>query len=128
MLSRTAYVNRSCRKLTQRISVVVAAYNEPQLLDRVRYVWDPQLGFRAGPSRNNGIRLANGDLLAFIHGGLRVRPDSLSGRACVINSAVCDITPKYLRVPLNRSQRGLQYVGGLFLRALIAHVVAVTGV
>jgi len=43
-----------------------------------RYVWQPQRGFRAGLSRNNGIRQANGDLLVFLDGDMLVRPDFLA--------------------------------------------------
>lgn len=104
------------------ISVVIAVYNEPELLEALckclvaqdyrgewellvcddgssvdmascvrqtiagtkinaRYIWQPHCDFRAGLSRNNGIRLAAGDLLVFVDGDMLVRPDFLSTHA-----------------------------------------------
>lgn len=44
----------------------------------LRYVWQPHEGFRAGRSRNNGVRAARGGLLVFIDGDQVVEPDFLS--------------------------------------------------
>jgi glycosyltransferase involved in cell wall biosynthesis len=40
----------------------------------VRYMWQPDQGFRLGRSRNNGIRGARGDLLVFIDGNSVLEP------------------------------------------------------
>lgn len=47
----------------------------------VRYVFQPHDGFRAGRSRNNGIRCATGELLVFLDADMIVRPDFLSRHA-----------------------------------------------
>ncbi len=43
----------------------------------IRYVWQPDLGFRAARARNNGIRGARGDLLVFLDGDIVVPPTFL---------------------------------------------------
>lgn len=43
----------------------------------VRYVWQPDKGFRASRTRNNGIRLAQGEVLAFIDGDTWLGPTFL---------------------------------------------------
>lgn len=47
----------------------------------IRYVWQPDAGHRLARSRNNGIRIAKGDLLVFLDGDLVVRPNFLSAHA-----------------------------------------------
>lgn len=41
----------------------------------IRYIWQPDGGFRLCRSRNNAIRLAMGELLIFLDGDMVVRPD-----------------------------------------------------
>ena len=41
----------------------------------IRYIWQPDAGFRLCRSRNNAIRLALGELLIFLDGDMVVRPD-----------------------------------------------------
>jgi glycosyltransferase involved in cell wall biosynthesis len=43
----------------------------------VRYVWQPDRGFRAGRSRNNGIRCAQGRILVFVDGDIWMMPTFL---------------------------------------------------
>lgn len=43
----------------------------------LRHLWQPDRGFRAARSRNNGIRSAQGDLLIFLDGDMVVRPGFL---------------------------------------------------
>lgn len=43
----------------------------------VRYIWQPDLGFRVSRSRNNGIRCAQGDVLVFVDGDSWLRPSFL---------------------------------------------------
>lgn len=40
----------------------------------VRYIWQPDRGFRVSRSRNNGIRCAQGDVLVFVDGDSWLRP------------------------------------------------------
>jgi glycosyltransferase involved in cell wall biosynthesis len=47
----------------------------------VRYIWQPDLAFRAARARNNAIRCSQGDLLVFVDGDMQVRPDFLSSHA-----------------------------------------------
>jgi glycosyltransferase involved in cell wall biosynthesis len=47
----------------------------------VRYIWQPHRGFRAGRSRNNGIRAAQGDLLVFVDGDMLVEKDFVARHA-----------------------------------------------
>jgi glycosyltransferase involved in cell wall biosynthesis len=49
----------------------------------VRYVWQPDDGFRAARARNNGIRQAEGDLFVFLDGDIIIPPSFLrSHMAC----------------------------------------------
>lgn len=57
----------------------------------IRYVWQPNRGFRAGVARNNGIKVARGNILVFLDGDMLVAPDFVSqhtalhdGRALLI--------------------------------------------
>jgi glycosyltransferase involved in cell wall biosynthesis len=43
----------------------------------IRYVWQPDRGFRAARARNNGIRQSRGDLLVFLDGDIVVSPTFL---------------------------------------------------
>jgi glycosyltransferase involved in cell wall biosynthesis len=43
----------------------------------IRYVWQPDRGFRAARARNNGIRQSSGDLLLFLDGDIVVTPTFL---------------------------------------------------
>jgi glycosyltransferase involved in cell wall biosynthesis len=43
----------------------------------VRHVWQPNRGFRVARSRNNGIRVAQGDVLVFMDGDMIPRPRML---------------------------------------------------
>lgn len=47
----------------------------------LRYIWQPHTGFRAGRSRNNGIRAAQGDLLVFLDGDMLVDEDFVARHA-----------------------------------------------
>jgi len=47
----------------------------------VRYLWQPDGGFRASRSRNNGIRAAQGDLLVFVDGDVLIEEDFLARHA-----------------------------------------------
>ncbi len=47
----------------------------------MRYVWQPDAGHRLARSRNNGIRIARGELLVFLDGDMVVRPNFLSAHA-----------------------------------------------
>lgn len=47
----------------------------------VRYIWQPDAGFRISRSRNNAIRCATGELLVFIDGDTVVRPGFLDAHA-----------------------------------------------
>ena len=47
----------------------------------IRYVWQLDAGHRLARSRNNGIRLARGELLVFVDGDMAVRPNFLSAHA-----------------------------------------------
>jgi glycosyltransferase involved in cell wall biosynthesis len=44
----------------------------------VRYIWQPDCGYRLGRSRNNGIRCAKGDVIIFIDGDIIVTPTFIS--------------------------------------------------
>lgn len=47
----------------------------------IRYIWQPDRGFRLTHSWNNGIRLAKGDILVILDGDMVVKPDFLSQHA-----------------------------------------------
>ena len=47
----------------------------------MRYVWQPDAGHRLARSRNNGIRMARGEVLVFLDGDMVVRPNFLSAHA-----------------------------------------------
>lgn len=57
----------------------------------VRYVWQPDQGYRLSRSRNNAIRCATGDILVFLDGDIIVPPDFLdlhlnaqTGDRCIV--------------------------------------------
>ncbi|MCP5111573.1 MAG: glycosyltransferase, partial [bacterium] len=54
-----------CRRAAERLN-----------LD-VRFIWQPDRGYRLARSRNNAIRCAQGDLLLFLDGDIVVKPDFL---------------------------------------------------
>ena len=56
----------------------------------IRYVWQENCGFRAGTARNNGIRLARGDVLLFLDG------DMLVGNDFVARHTLLHETPRLL--------------------------------
>jgi glycosyltransferase involved in cell wall biosynthesis len=41
----------------------------------IRYVWQPNRGFRASVARNNAIKIARGSILVFLDGDMLVAPD-----------------------------------------------------
>lgn len=47
----------------------------------VRYLWQPDRGFRVSRSRNNGIRAAQGDLLVFVDADVLIEEDFLARHA-----------------------------------------------
>ena len=47
----------------------------------LRYLWQPDEGYRLARSRNNGIRCASGDVLIFLDGDLLVGPEFLARHA-----------------------------------------------
>lgn len=46
-----------------------------QLRLQSKYVWQPDVGYRASAARNNGIRVAQNDLLIFLDGDIVPHPD-----------------------------------------------------
>jgi glycosyltransferase involved in cell wall biosynthesis len=56
---------------------VVRHFTESTHLD-IRYVWQPDRGFRLSRSRNNAIRCSRGDLLVFVDADTILSPDFLS--------------------------------------------------
>ncbi len=65
---------------TREILDVVADIDRAHQPD-IRYIWQPDRGFRAGRSRNNGIRAAQGDLLVFLDADQVVDRDFLTRHA-----------------------------------------------
>ena len=49
----------------------------------VRYIWQPDGGFRLSRSRNNAIRCAQGEVLLFIDGDTWIHPDFLEDHLSV---------------------------------------------
>jgi glycosyltransferase involved in cell wall biosynthesis len=47
----------------------------------IKYIWQQNLGFRAGTARNNAIKIAKGDILIFLDGDMLVPPDFVSQHA-----------------------------------------------
>jgi len=79
----------------------VKKWSQCSTLD-VRYVWQPDRGYRLGMSRNNAIRCARGNVLVLLDGDIVVRPDFLSSQ-CRIREALpeCSIVGtfrKWLRI------------------------------
>lgn len=52
---------------------IIRSWRASKELD-LRYVWQPDTGFRVGRSRNNGARLAQGEILVFVDGDSILRP------------------------------------------------------
>jgi glycosyltransferase involved in cell wall biosynthesis len=55
----------------------VVARTASQVRDHIRYVWQPDRGCRPSRSRNNGIRLAQGEVLVFLDADQVVDPEFL---------------------------------------------------
>lgn len=55
-------------------ATVLATWTASRPSVDVRYVWQPDRGFRVSRSRNNGIRLAQGDVLVFLDDDVWVAP------------------------------------------------------
>jgi glycosyltransferase involved in cell wall biosynthesis len=89
----------------------------------IRYVWQPDGGFRAARARNNGIRQSRGDLLLFLDGDVVVPPTLLRahfalhdgskkivcGRRRHVLPGVCDLDQydeKLLRALAQHSREG----------------------
>lgn len=53
----------------------------------IRYLWQPNRGFRAGAARNNGIRQANGDVLIFLDGDMLVESDFVTRHTAFHNGS-----------------------------------------
>lgn len=70
----------------------------------VRYLWQPDLGFRLGRSRNNAIRCGRGDRLVFLDGDMLVGPRFLQahyeahadGETIVCSGRRCLVVPPSL--------------------------------
>ncbi len=69
----------------------------------LRYVWQPDEDFRAGRSRNNGIRLAQGDLLLFLDGDVIVEADFLARHAAAHTRSPRLVAGLVKRVPERRA-------------------------
>ncbi len=52
--------------------LICAAHHSSRL--DLRYIWQPDRGFRLARSRNNGIRCAQGEILVFVDGDSWLRP------------------------------------------------------
>jgi glycosyltransferase involved in cell wall biosynthesis len=79
--------------------------------DNIRYIWQPDEGFRLSRSRNNGIRCSQGDVLVFADGDMWLAPDFLDdhARAQQDRVLVCGlrwtVDPAEISAPLLRSGR-----------------------
>jgi glycosyltransferase involved in cell wall biosynthesis len=68
----------------------------------VRYVWQPDRGFRAARARNNGIRESTGDLLLFLDGDIVIPPTFLRAHLALHDGSkkvVCGRRRHVLRKP-----------------------------
>ncbi|MBL8175739.1 MAG: glycosyltransferase [Bryobacterales bacterium] len=59
------------------LSVLQRHFQPSASRPEIRYLWQPDLGFRLSRSRNNAIRCASGDRLVFLDGDMLVGPQFL---------------------------------------------------
>jgi glycosyltransferase involved in cell wall biosynthesis len=72
----------------------------------VRYAWQPDSGFRASRSRNNGIRLARGDLLVFLDADQVMAPGFLARHAAAHRTAPHVVAGAVTRIELHQRPTG----------------------